>query len=133
MLRWFPRIQLATTCFSCSPPDLNLLVSNFIFCIHVKQPLPPNCSKWILLLLLYTIYYLLYTISFLSKVPANEPTPGSPAGPLRREIVVYGAFCMSLYKNVIKMPLIRKPQERNAHPCSPKVGPLRKQTPISEP
>jgi hypothetical protein len=30
MLRWFPR------CFSCSPPDLNLLVSNFIFCIHVK-------------------------------------------------------------------------------------------------
>ena len=36
MLRWFPRFQVATTCFSCSPHDLNLLVTNFIFCIHVK-------------------------------------------------------------------------------------------------
>ena len=36
MLRWFPRFQVATTCFTCSPPDLNLLVNNFIFCIHVK-------------------------------------------------------------------------------------------------
>ena len=34
MLRWFTRFQVATTCFSCSPPDLNLLVTNFIFCIH---------------------------------------------------------------------------------------------------
>ena len=36
MLRRFPTFQVATTCFSCSPPDLNLLVINFIFCIHVK-------------------------------------------------------------------------------------------------
>ena len=36
MLRWFPTFQVATTCFSCSPPDLNLLVINFMFCIHVK-------------------------------------------------------------------------------------------------
>ena len=36
MLRWFPKFQVATTCFSCSPPNLNLLVTNFIFCIHVK-------------------------------------------------------------------------------------------------
>jgi len=36
MLRWFRTFQVATTCFSCSPPDLNLLVTNFIFCIHVK-------------------------------------------------------------------------------------------------
>jgi len=36
MLRWFRRFQVATTCFSCSPPDLNLFVTNFIFCIHVK-------------------------------------------------------------------------------------------------
>ena len=42
MLRWFPRLQVATTCFSCSPPDLNLLVTNFIFCIHVKLTLPPG-------------------------------------------------------------------------------------------
>ena len=36
MLRWFPRFQVATTCFSCSPPDLNLIVTSFTFCIHVK-------------------------------------------------------------------------------------------------
>jgi len=24
-LRWSPRLQVATTCFSCSPPDLNFL------------------------------------------------------------------------------------------------------------
>jgi len=36
MLRWFPGFQVATTCFSFSPPDLNLLVANFMFCIHVK-------------------------------------------------------------------------------------------------
>jgi hypothetical protein len=31
MLRWFPRLQVATTCFSCSPPDLNFLDLYFIF------------------------------------------------------------------------------------------------------
>ena len=38
MLRWLPRFQVATTCFSCSPPDLNLnlSVTSFIFCFHVK-------------------------------------------------------------------------------------------------
>ena len=36
MLRWFPRFQVATTCFSCSPPNLNSVVTNFMFCIHVK-------------------------------------------------------------------------------------------------
>ena len=36
MLRWFPSLQVATTCFSCSPPDLNSVVTNFMFCIHVK-------------------------------------------------------------------------------------------------
>ena len=32
MLRQFPTFQVATTCFSCSPPDLNLVVTNFMFC-----------------------------------------------------------------------------------------------------
>jgi len=36
MLRWFPRFQFATTCFSCSPPDLNLLVTYSIFGIRAK-------------------------------------------------------------------------------------------------
>ena len=36
MLRWFPTFQVATTYFSCSPPELNLVVTNFMFCLHVK-------------------------------------------------------------------------------------------------
>jgi len=38
MLRWFPTFQVATTCFSCSPPDLNFLVTFFYIyiCEHVK-------------------------------------------------------------------------------------------------
>jgi hypothetical protein len=39
MLRWFPRYQVATTCFSRSPPDLNvhLLVTSFVYLyIYVK-------------------------------------------------------------------------------------------------
>ena len=36
MLTRFPTFQVATTCFSCSPPDLNLVVTNFMFCLHVK-------------------------------------------------------------------------------------------------
>jgi len=31
MLKWFPRFQVATACFSCSPPDLNFLDPYFIF------------------------------------------------------------------------------------------------------
>ena len=30
MLRWFPRLQVATACFSCSSPDLNFLDPYFI-------------------------------------------------------------------------------------------------------
>ena len=36
MLRWFPSVQVATTCLSCSPPDLNFLVTFFNICVHVK-------------------------------------------------------------------------------------------------
>jgi len=36
MLRWFPRFQVATTFFSRSPPDLNLVFTNFMFCLHAK-------------------------------------------------------------------------------------------------
>ena len=34
--------------------------------------------------------------SFLSKVPANEPPPDSPTGPLWRGRPIYRAFCISL-------------------------------------
>jgi hypothetical protein len=37
MLRWFPSFQVATTFLSCSPPDLNFLVTfSFHICVHVK-------------------------------------------------------------------------------------------------
>ena len=36
MLRRFPTFQVTTICFSCSPPNLNLVVTNFMFCLHVK-------------------------------------------------------------------------------------------------
>jgi hypothetical protein len=38
MLRWLPRFQVATTCFSCSRPDLklNVSVTSVIFLLHVK-------------------------------------------------------------------------------------------------
>jgi len=40
MQRWFPRLQVATACFSCSPPDLNLLDPYFIFMLflfHISE------------------------------------------------------------------------------------------------
>jgi hypothetical protein len=38
MLRWLLCFQVATTCFSCSLPDLklDLSVTSFIFLLHVK-------------------------------------------------------------------------------------------------
>jgi hypothetical protein len=42
MLRWFPPFQVASTCFSCSPPDLNSVVANCLLSYHVKWPLPPG-------------------------------------------------------------------------------------------
>ena len=37
MLRWLPSFQVATTCLSCSTPDLNFLVTFFFhICVHVK-------------------------------------------------------------------------------------------------
>jgi hypothetical protein len=35
MLRWFPRLQVATACFSCSPPDLSFLDTYFLFMLSL--------------------------------------------------------------------------------------------------
>jgi len=58
MLRRFPTFQVATTCFSCSPPDLNLLDPYFIFmymhnnhCHWVTAHLQLNILLLLLLLL----------------------------------------------------------------------------------
>jgi hypothetical protein len=37
MLRWFPRLQVATACFSYRPPYLNYLDPYFIFMLSVFQ------------------------------------------------------------------------------------------------
>jgi len=35
MHRWFPSFQVATTCVSCSPPDLNFLVTFFFIFVFM--------------------------------------------------------------------------------------------------
>ena len=36
MLKWLPRFPVATTCFSCIPPDLNIVVTNFMCSKHLN-------------------------------------------------------------------------------------------------
>jgi len=67
MLRWFPRFQVATACFSCSPPDLNFLDPYFIFmymhnnhCHRATAHLQLN-----ILLLLYNMYVSCHRYFFL--------------------------------------------------------------------
>jgi len=36
ILKWFPIFQVATTCSSCSPSDLNSVVTDVMFFMHVK-------------------------------------------------------------------------------------------------
>jgi len=83
MLKWFPRLQVATACFSCSPPNLNLLDPYFKCmyihnnnCHRVTAHLQLNilllllCSgcifwmifRWFQLLLLLLVFYIIITI-----------------------------------------------------------------------
>ena len=39
MLRWFPKLQVATACFSCSPPCFKYIRSLIYLCVHV-------CNRW---------------------------------------------------------------------------------------
>ena len=63
MLRWFPRLQVDSACFSCSPPDLNFLDPYFIFmymhnnhCHRATAHLQSNILL-LLLLLLFSSYH----------------------------------------------------------------------------
>ena len=66
------------------------------------------------------IYY-----SFLSKVPANEPPPGSPKGPLWRGRHAYRAFCVPLKKPQISGSPVKghspKPPPRSPIPRAPYI------------
>ena len=62
MHSWFPRLPVATACFSCSPPDLNFLNPYFIFmythynhCHRATANLQLNILLLLLLLLLLII------------------------------------------------------------------------------
>ena len=62
MLRWFPRLQVGTTCFSCITPDLNFLYSYFIsmymhynHCHRTTARLQLNTLLLLLLLLLLSL------------------------------------------------------------------------------
>jgi len=65
----------------------------------------------------------------LSKVPVNEPPPGSPTGPLWRELPITRSFFYISFKFLIKVSLNKeifhfsqRPQERSFPPCSPQSG-----------
>ena len=62
MLRWFPSLQVATTCFSCSPPDLNFLVTFFIF-VYMILSFP----KMLNFLLVHPVY-----LSYLQSIVACQ-------------------------------------------------------------
>jgi len=59
MLRWFPRFQVATTCFSCSPSGLKFMSNQFHILYTCKTTTAtgwqPNCSYY------YYYYYYCYT------------------------------------------------------------------------
>jgi hypothetical protein len=61
MLRWFPTLQVATACFSCSPPDLNFLDPYFTFMYmhnnHCHRATAHLQLNKLLLLLLFIDFY----------------------------------------------------------------------------
>ena len=75
---------------------------------------------------------------FLSKVSVNKPLQALQQGPYRESCPFSRPFFYTTPKFRIKIPLPKeifpfpqRPQERSIPPCSPKVGPLWKQTSIS--
>jgi len=60
MLRWFPRLQVAAVCFSCSPLDLNFLDPYFIF-MYVRNNHCHRATAHLqlnILLLLLLLYFM---------------------------------------------------------------------------
>ena len=75
MMKWFPRLQVATACFSCSPPHLKFLDPYFIFMYmnnnHCHQ-LTAHLQLNLLLLLL------LSSSSSSSSSPSSSSSSYSP-------------------------------------------------------
>jgi len=62
MLRWFPRLQVATACFSCSPPNRNFLDPYFIFMNMHYNHCHRTTAHMQLNILHYYYYYYYYII-----------------------------------------------------------------------
>src|SRR5215510_12612172 len=67
MLRWFPSFQVATTCFSCSPPDVNLVANNFMFLYTCYN----HCHRVTTQLQLNKYYYY-YIIIYIYVKPSTQ-------------------------------------------------------------
>ena len=88
MLEWFPRLQVAAACFSCSPPDRNYLDPYFIFmymhnnhCHLVTAHLQSNISS--------------------SSSSSSSPSPSSPL--CRIFIFIFLRKTMSLANTVLQL------------------------------
>ena len=57
---------VANSCFSCSPPDLNLVVTNFMFCIRVT-----NVSKIVRLVLQFEFNVYTFAESLITYLHGN--------------------------------------------------------------
>ena len=60
MLRWFPTLQVATICFSCSPPDLHFCSNQF----HVLYTCKIHCHRVTNQLQLIIIIIIIIIISY---------------------------------------------------------------------
>ena len=67
MLRWFPTFQVATTCFSCSRPELNFLDPYFIF-MYVHNNHRQRVTAHLFSNILYYIYYVMLCYAMLCYV-----------------------------------------------------------------
>ena len=68
--RWFPTLQVATACFSCSPPDLNFLDPYFIF-MYVHNNNCHRATDHLHLNLLLCVGYVEWNL-FLDNIPARD-------------------------------------------------------------
>jgi hypothetical protein len=100
MLRWFPTLQVATACFSCSPPDLNFLVPYFTFMYMHNNHCHRATANWqlnillLLLLLLFntTIRYGgvdMWLHSFLASVLVSSRAVLCTPGPLQDQFSLH--------------------------------------------
>ena len=68
MLRWFLRLQVATTYFSCSPPDLNFLDHYFIFMyVHNNHCHPGNSPFAVKCIIIMIIVHMFHIRSFICQ------------------------------------------------------------------